>query len=205
MSSRVTKLERPLAAPDGRHARAERTRIAVAEAMLDCFEDGLLRPGADEVASRAGVSRRAVFRHFDNMEALVGEAANLQFDRVTGRLPSLIFEGTREERVDSLVARATRTFELTRPVRRAATLCEPFSETIRERYTWMRTEMRSAIRRAFGDELAPLSEAARRDRIAALRALLSFHYWDELRRHERLSVATATRTLTAAIHRLLQA
>ena len=60
---------------DGRHARSDRTRATAAEAMLDCFEEGLLRPGAKDVAERAGVSTRAVFRHFDNMEALIEEAS----------------------------------------------------------------------------------------------------------------------------------
>ena len=56
----------------------------------------------------------------------------------------------------------------------------------------------------FAAELEGLPDSQRRDRIAALRALLSFGYWDELRRHERLSVAAATRTLTACIHALLR-
>ena len=173
--------------------------------MLDCFEDGLLRPGATEVAERAGVSTRAVFRHFDNMEALIEQVAVLQLERVMGQLPPIRFEGTRSERVDALVARVTRAFELTTPVRRAAELLEPFSDTIRDRYSWLRSEVRRSIRRVFDEELAPLSEAERRERVAALRALLSFHYWTELRRHERLSVKAATRNLTEVIHRLLEA
>ena len=173
--------------------------------MLDCFEDGLLRPGASDVAERAGVSTRAVFRHFDNMEALIEQAAELQYERVMGQLPPLTLEGSREKRVESLVARVTRGFELTTPVRRAAMLREPFSKTIQERYAWMRSEIRRSLRRAFDEELAALSEPDRRDRIAALRALLSFATWQELRRHERLSVAAATRTLTATVHRLLDA
>ena len=47
-------------------------------------------------------------------------------------------------------------------------------------------------------------ESRQRDRIAGLRALLSYAYWDELRRHERLAVAAATRTLSASIHALLR-
>lgn len=171
--------------------------------MLDCFEDGVLRPGASEVAERAGVSTRAVFRHFDNMEALIEQAAELQYARVMSQLPPLSLGGSREKRVESLVARVTRGFELTAPVRRAAILREPFSDAIQERYAWLRSEIRRNIRRAFGEELSMLSEPDRRARIATLRGLLSFAYWEELRRHERLSVAAATRTLTVAIHRLL--
>ncbi len=188
---------------DGRHARSDRTRAAVAEAMLDCIEDGLLRPGADDVAERAGVSARAVFRHFDSMENLIEQAAALQAERVRRQLPPLVFEGSREERVAALVARATRGFELTAPVRRAALLIEPFSETVRDRYAWQRAEIRRSVRRIFADELAALGEREKRERVSALRALISFSHWDELRMHERLSVAGATRSLTASVHALL--
>ena len=184
---------------DGRHARSDRTRATVAEAMLDCFEEGLLRPGAKEVAERAGVSTRAVFRHFDNMEALLEEASGLQIERVISQLPPVTVEGTQEERIAALVARTSQIFELVAPVRRAALLREPFSQSIRERHAWMRTEIRKWVRRVFAEELSELSEAERRDLVAGLRALLSFSYWDELRRHERHSVSTATRILSTAI------
>jgi len=158
---------------DGRHARSERTRTAVAEAMLDCFEDGLLRPAAKEVAE-------------DNMEALIEQASELQIERVVSQLPPLAFEGTRDERVAALVARTSRAFELTAPVRRAALLLEPFSQTIREQHAWLRAEIRRGVRRVFAEELEGLSEYQRRDRVAGL------------------SVAAATRTLSASIHGLLR-
>lgn len=188
---------------DGRHARAARTRATVAEAMLDCFEAGSLRPGAQEVAARAGVSTRAVFRHFENMESLIEAAAALQLERVLSQLPPIEFEGTLESRIAAIVARTSRGFELTTPVRRAALLSEPFSETIRARHAWMRAEIRRQVRRVFAQELEGLSKREQRDRVASLRALLSFGYWDELRRHERLSVEAATRILIAAMAALL--
>ena len=44
----------------------------------------------------------------------------------------------------------------------------------------------------------------RRDKISAIRSLLSFSYWDELRRYEKLSTAAASRTLRTALHALLR-
>ncbi|MCP5066547.1 MAG: TetR family transcriptional regulator [bacterium] len=188
---------------DGRHARSHRTRATVAEAMLDCFEEGLLRPSAKEVAQRAGVSTRAVFRHFENMEALLEEAAELQTERVIRQLPPVVTEGTLAERIDALILRTARLHELVAPVRRAALLSEPFSEVIRERHTWMRSVVRRQVRSVFSRELEMLPAAERRNRIAAFRALLAFSYWDELRRHERLSVEAACRVLRDTLHTLL--
>jgi AcrR family transcriptional regulator len=189
---------------DGRQARSERTRAAVAEAMLDCLEEGLLRPSAKQVAERAGVSSRAVFRHFDNMEALLKDASQLQIERVLSELPPVVTEGTLDQRIDALVLHSARRNEIIAPVRRAALLSEPFSKVIRERHAWLRATVRRQVRQAFADELKALSEAERRDRIAVLRALLSFSYWDELRRHEKLSTAAASRALRDAVQALLR-
>ena len=57
------------------------------------------------------------------------------------------------------------------------------------------------VRTTHGYELT--ANVRRRDRIASLRALLSFAHSDELRRHERLSVAAARRTLTDSLHAIL--
>jgi AcrR family transcriptional regulator len=191
-------------AMDGRKARSQRTRAAVAEAMLDCLEEGLLRPSAKQVAERAGVSSRAVFRHFDNMEALLEETAQLQMERVIGQLPPVVTEGSLEQRIDALVLHCVRRNEIIAPVRRAALLSEPFSKVIRERHAWMRAATRRQVRAAFAPELDALSEPQRSDRIAALRALLSFSYWEELRRHARLSEEAATRVLRDAVQALLR-
>ena len=191
-------------ATDGRQARSRRTRAAVAEAMLDCLEDGLLRPSAKQVAERAGVSSRAVFRHFDNMEALFEEAAQLQTNESMSQLPPVVTEGSLEQRIDALVLHSVRRNEIIAPVRRAALLFEPFSKVIRERHAWMRAVARRQVRSAFAPELNALSEAQRSDRIAALRALLSFSYWEELRRHARLSEDAASRVLRDAVQALLR-
>lgn len=191
-------------AKDGRQVRSERTRGAVAEAMLDCMEDGILRPSAKQVAEKAGVSTRAVFRHFDNMEALIEEAAEIQIERVMNQLPPVVTSGSLDQRIDSLVAYAAHCNETVAPVRRATLLSEPFSQVIQKRFAWSRGIERKLVRQTFASELNDLAEAARRDRIAALRALVSFSYWDELRRHEKLSLPAATRVLRDSIRSLLQ-
>lgn len=189
---------------DGRHARSQRTRAAVAEAMLDCLQAGLLRPSAAEVAERAGVSKRAVFRHFDNMEALLQEIATLQTARVIAQLPRVATDGPLDVRIASLVRNSAERNEIIAPVRRAALLMEPFSEVIQHGHKEVRDQVRRQVRVVFADELAALEEADRRARVATLRALLSFHYWDELRRRERLSSGAARRLLEDAIRTLLQ-
>lgn len=189
---------------DGRHARSERTRQRVAEAMLDCLEDGALRPSAKQIAERAGVSTRAVFRHFDNLEALLEEVSEIQLERVFSQLPPIESEGTLEQRVDALLEHFSRGNELVAPVRRAAILHEPHSAVIRARQRWLRSTVRRQVRRVFEPELSGRPEAQRREKVASICATLSFGHWDELRRYEKLSVSAARRALRSSLMNHLQ-
>ena len=49
---------------DGRTVRAERTRQALVDSLLNLLDEGQLTPTAAEIAARAGVSERSVFQHF---------------------------------------------------------------------------------------------------------------------------------------------
>jgi TetR/AcrR family transcriptional regulator of autoinduction and epiphytic fitness len=189
---------------DGRQARSERTRGAVAEAMLDCLQEGILRPSAKQVAERAEVSTRAVFRHFENMDSLFEQVCELQIERVDRQLPLIVEEGTLDERIQSLVANSIARNQITSPVRRAAILTEPFSKQLRDRYAWFRSVLRRQVRASLASELDALDETARRDIVAAVAALLSFGYWDELKTHEKLSTAATRRVLCSTIKGLLQ-
>jgi len=164
--------------------------------MLDCLEEGHLRPSARQVAEKAGVSTRAVFRHFSRMEALLEEVASLQVERILPRLPPVETEGPLDARVASLVEHATRANELVEPVRRASMLAEPFSPVIQATQRMVRRKAHRQIRAALAPELDVLPQARRDELSAALRALLSFACWQELRRHDGQSRA-ATRRLTA--------
>src|SRR5258706_16285421 len=57
---------------DGRTARAERTRSAIVEAHLTLIGEGDLKPTGERIAERAGVSLRALWANFKDMEALFG-------------------------------------------------------------------------------------------------------------------------------------
>jgi AcrR family transcriptional regulator len=56
---------------DGRRLRRTRNRTAVIGALLGIIREGNLQPGAAEIADRAGVSHRSIFRYFDDLDDLV--------------------------------------------------------------------------------------------------------------------------------------
>ena len=50
--------------------RGERSRQRIVAALFDLVGAGVLQPTAQQVAARAGVGMRTVFRHFSEMETL---------------------------------------------------------------------------------------------------------------------------------------
>ena len=56
--------------PDGRLLRSERSRHLIVEATTELIDEGVLTPTAQQVAKRANVGIRSVFRHFDDMDSI---------------------------------------------------------------------------------------------------------------------------------------
>lgn len=67
------------AAIDGRTLRRTRNRTAVIDALLELIGEGHLQPAATEIADRAGVSHRSIFRYFDDLDDLVRTAIDQAF------------------------------------------------------------------------------------------------------------------------------
>src|SRR5690606_27488921 len=67
---------------DGRLTRAARTRASVVEALLTLNDEGNLRPTARDIATKAGVSLRSLYVHFDDLEALFLAASRRQGERL---------------------------------------------------------------------------------------------------------------------------
>ena len=66
---------------DGRVVRGLRNREALVDAIITLNEEGVLRPSAAEIAERAGVSLRSVYRHFEDIDAFMEEVKNLLHQR----------------------------------------------------------------------------------------------------------------------------
>ncbi|HEX6476807.1 MAG TPA: TetR/AcrR family transcriptional regulator [Acidimicrobiales bacterium] len=188
---------------DGRAQRSARSREAVVDAMLDLLEEGALRPGAAEIAARAGVSVRTVFRHFEDLEQLFATATEHQAMRIGPLLLSAPPDGSRAERVAALVSHRADLYERIGPVRRAALRHEPFHEAVREGLAQARRLLRRHLLATLDAELQRLNGADRAAIVAALETATSFAAWDNLRVDQRLSVPQARAALTTTVTALL--
>lgn len=183
---------------DGRVARGERSRAAVVATVLDLIGAGDLRPTAQRIADRAGVSLRSVFHHFEDMEALYAAAADLHAVRVVPSVSSLPSGGPLDERIDAFVSMRCRVMEASTPIRRAARLVEPESHAVLERLRAAVAFWRVVMLESFAPEVE--ADPSRGD---PLSVVTSWEFWDALRNQQRVSVARAERVVHRAVSALV--
>jgi TetR/AcrR family transcriptional regulator, regulator of autoinduction and epiphytic fitness len=190
---------------DGRHRRAERSRAAVVDALLSLYDDGDVRPGVADIAARAGVSPRSVFRHFADLEGLAQAAIDRQWERVHVLYDAPEPEGDRGTRVSALVEQRLRLHGAIIGVARAAALLSSSSPVVASTLRARRRLLRDQVLALFGPELGARPGAARRELAAALEATASLENVDYLRTHAGLGPDRAAAVVRRMLHALLEA
>jgi len=178
---------------DGRHARSERSRQAMVDAVLDLLKEGVLRPSSAQIAERAGVTQRTLFNQFGDMDSLIGAVASRQVQRVFKLLPKA-GEGSFEERVARYCDGLERMLEDTMHVRWAV-ITNPNPAWAGARIVQTAREfMRTQLRDAFQPEIAHVSEQAAAELIDALELETDPAVW-RLRRVQQELRATEARAI----------
>ncbi|MEA3019657.1 MAG: TetR/AcrR family transcriptional regulator, regulator of autoinduction and epiphytic fitness [Actinomycetota bacterium] len=189
---------------DGRRQRSIKTRELVVDALLDLLRENGEQPSAQEVADRAGVSLRTVFRLFDDVESLLATAVAHQVARVGPLFAPIEVEGPLPVRVEALVRRREALFEEIAPVRRAA-LQRSGHLVIRQWLDESHGHLRQQITTLFVHELEALPERQRRTVLDALDVMSGWSAWDSLRTEQGLGADAARAVVTHTITQLLQA
>jgi TetR/AcrR family transcriptional regulator, regulator of autoinduction and epiphytic fitness len=189
---------------DGRTVRAERTRQALVDALLELLDAGDLSPTAAAVAGRAGVSERSVFQHFPDREALFEAVARQQYERVMPTLSPVDASLPLAERIDRFTRQRARLYELIGGVRRAALLIEHESPAVAGWLATARAAKAAETERVFRRELEAMAPDEREPLRAALVAVCAWPAWDSWRTHQRLGAGRARAAMTGAIGALLR-
>lgn len=193
-------------APDGRHARRERNRLAVVDAMLGLYHEGNLDPSSDEIAARAGLSPRSLFRYFDDLHDLVRVAVSRQYERVRALADlDLSTDAPLAQRVDRLVQQRLRLIGATASVGKVTRLREPFQPLIAEQLVQGRRQLRAQVQRLFAPELAAMPGDRGAHALAAIDVLTSFEAVQLMRDDQGLSAQRIAATLSDSVTRLLEA
>ena len=189
---------------DGRHARRERNRLAVVDAMLALYARGNLDPSSDQIAERAGLSPRSLFRYFDDIDDLVRVAVARHHERV---LPLAELDTTSsaslDERVQRLVLQRMRLFEGIASVGTVSRLRAPFQPLIAAELAAARGFWRGQLRKLFAPELRALGNATAISVVASIDVLTSFESVQLMRDDQKLSSSAISAALTHSITALL--
>jgi AcrR family transcriptional regulator len=166
---------------DGRMQRSERSREAIVQALIDLVGEGVLEPTAQQVAERAAVGVRTVFRHFSDMETLFAAMNDRLSERIRGFLVESDQGGPFETRLEGVIERRAKIFGIIEPYRRARDVHRWRSPFLQEQ----NDVMIKIFRRDLGLWLPEISTLDH-DTAEALEVILSFETWDRLRSAQRL-------------------
>jgi TetR/AcrR family transcriptional regulator, regulator of autoinduction and epiphytic fitness len=193
-----------VAAPriDGRTARAERTRNAIVEAHLELIGEGDLKPTGERIAERAGVSLRALWANFKDMEALFGASGARLSERQDAEYRPVNAELPLSRRIDEFCRQRARILELIAPSARAAQLLEPFSAQLRSNRAQNIARVQREIKDLFGQEL-DAAGAAREQLYHSLTVASTWAAWSMMRDELHLGVDEAAGVMVRTVTALL--
>lgn len=191
---------------DGRVFRSDskRNRDAVVAALLSLYRDGVLAPGSAEIAERAGLSARSLFRYFADIDDLCRAAIDHQHAHVAPLLAvAAAPDAPLDVRIEALVEQRRRLFDAIGAVGIVSRLRAPFQPTIAAELGRARSYLRHQVRRLFAPELTQLGERRAGEVLAAIDVLCSFEAYQLLRHDQSLSRPRAAAVLTTALAALL--
>jgi AcrR family transcriptional regulator len=191
---------RPTPEPDldGRRRRGQDNKARIVAAMLEMVREGDLAPSAEQVASRADVGLRTVFRHFQDMDSLYGEMATA----IQGELADIMAQpfraATWRGRILELVGRRAAGFERVVAYHRAGVATRHRSPVLADRHVLLVRISRDIIVRQLPPEVA-----ADRPLVEALDLLLSIEAWSRLRVEQALSPKAARDAVERSVRKLI--
>jgi AcrR family transcriptional regulator len=183
---------------DGRRRRSQDSRARIVSAMLELVHAGDVSPGAEQVAARAGVGLRTVFRHFSDMDSLYSEMAQVIEAEAMAVVQTPFTGATWRDRVLELVQRRAVVFEKIAPFKRASDIHRHQSKFLQASHERLVTMSREILKRELPSDAA-------RDQVLfeTLDMLLSFEAWTRLRRDQDLTPRKAREVLEQAVTRAI--
>jgi AcrR family transcriptional regulator len=196
----VRRVGNPAESLDGRRLRRENNREAVVEALVALFADGVYAPNSAQIAERAGLSPRSLFRYFEDVDDLNRAAIAQQL--ATARPLLDIGAGADDPlsaRIQCLVEARVRLYDAITPGARAARITAHRHPLVAQQVADSRSYLREQIRRLFARELSG-------DRLAllpAVDALCSFEAYELMRADQKMSRPKVAAAMSRALTTLL--
>ena len=186
---------------DGRRLRREQNREAVLDALAELFSEGFYQPRANEIAERAGISPRSLFRYFDDIDDL--NRATIERHLAAAR-PQLDIgigpDAPTKAKIERVVEARVRLFEAIAPAARAARGYALRHPVVAAQVRESRSHLRNQVHRLFAREL----EGDRAALLPVIDTLCSFETCELLRFDQGLSRSKTVSALVSALTALLE-
>lgn len=192
-------------AADGRNLRRARNRETIVAALLHLYDEGQIDVSASEIANRAGLSERSLFRYFDDVDDLYRAACDAQFDRIS-RFADIceLGRGSLATKVERFVNQRVLLFKKVGNIGRVARAHSHRVPPIQRQLSKGRKILRNQMLRHFGDELAHMKRPARLAAIAGIDVLCSFESYELMRHDQGLSDNAVKSALAIALTKFLE-
>jgi AcrR family transcriptional regulator len=185
---------------DGRRLRREQNRDAVIDALLALFREGSLMPSSADVAARAGLSPRSLFRYFDDIEDLHRAAIARMIGQTRPRLrPAANPHDPTAVKISAVVGARAELYEQIGPAGRALRAWIRQHNAEIDDLNIGRSLLLGQLTELFEAELT----RSGRSTLPAMEVLLSFESYERLRHRMGLTPAAAREALVAAFTALL--
>lgn len=183
---------------DGRHARRSKNRSKIIHAFKELVRDGQTSPTAKDVALRAGVGLRTVYRCFDDMGSLYKELIQDLHGEFLPRAALDLDTGDRAVRLERLVTNRGAVFGDMEPFLLASEVKRHVYKALTEDYAYLLTMERDRLAFVVNpDEVLPA------ETLEALNAVTGFSFWRRLRIEQDLDRETAGRVMSRTAHAVL--
>jgi AcrR family transcriptional regulator len=182
---------------DGRRRRSEQSRDRIVAAMMTLVEEGQLNPVAEDVADRAQVGLRSVFRHFKDMDSLYAEMAirlARHYEDALAPFTSADWRGQLFEAIDRRIG----IYERLLPFKRAADAHRHESPALQNNHKATSQLLRARLR-----TLLPPHLEDDRAAFETLDFLLSADSWQRLRAEQALSASQARDVIETLVKALV--
>jgi AcrR family transcriptional regulator len=182
---------------NGRVRQKQASRQRTVHAALELLAEGNIRPTADQIAERAGLGRRTVFRHFEVMEDLYQELVIELNKRYT--LLTEPFQSTQwREQLFELMHRRLTIYERFLPFKLAGDVYRSSSHILQASHLHRRSVMRTNL-----ENILPPAVLKNRTLLNVIDLTLSFDAWQRLRIEQSLSLNDAGEAIELLLTRLL--
>lgn len=184
---------------DGRALRSERSRQKIVDALFALVGEGNVLPTAKQVAERANLGIRTVFRHFADMDSLFEEVSTRLKIEIREWLRYDIPDGTPRERLEELLRLRGQFYERISPYWKATEAQRSRSEFLTRTHQSDTPKLRANL-----INWLPELKSVPNEIMDALEMITSPEAWHRLRVEQKLSTRRAAAAMRSSAVALLE-